>query len=61
MTLEVDEDTINLKSTKIRSGSHFETAVRIDWDCLKIDPTGISVTSKKDKDPITRAKEAVDI
>jgi len=61
MILEVNENTIKFKSTKIRSGSHFETAVNIGWESLTIDPRRVSSTSKNEKDPIARAKGVNDV
>lgn len=58
--LSTTDNTIEFKTTKIRSGSHFTTKSKIDWDTLIIDPTRLS-ESYTQNDVFTKAKEVSDI
>jgi len=60
--LSTDETSIDFKTTKIRSGSHFTTKSMINWDTLAIDPARVSETVETSEgSAITMAKKTSDV
>lgn len=60
--LSTDDHSIDFKTTKIRSGSHFTTKSMMNWDCLTIDPARVSESGgNTDDSPISMAKGVSDL
>jgi len=59
--LSADEESIAFKSTKIRSGAHFETKSMMNWECLTLDSTRVSETTKSLNNDVAKAEAVSDI